>query len=254
MIIYSWNINGYQTCDKYGGLSKIIEEQPEFICLQEVKIGDSSCLNNLFTYSYEHYYNFASDKGCNGVYVYAKYKAINCYYNIGYSRFDKEGRFICLEFDKYFLINVYMPHGGRDKRNLDYKLESYYYLMEYLNSIKYKEIVIVGDFNIACSELDVERYRNNVDNIMFTKQEREIFAKILNMGYIDAYRQKNPLARQYTWWPYAFNARERDIGWRIDYCLVTPNFMKYISNIQLLKEVLGSDHCPVRVLVQKYIS
>ena len=250
MVVYSWNINGYHTCNKYGGLSKIIEEQPDFICLQEVKIGEPSCLNNLFTFSYEHYYNFSSDKGHNGVYIYSKYKAINCCKNIGFSRFDKEGRFICLEFNRYFLINVYMPHGGRDKTNLEYKLEAYYRIIEYLKLLEKKEIIIVGDFNVAYSELDVERYKNNANNIMFTKQERDLFFELLKLGYIDVFRQKKPLAREYTWWPYAFDARERNVGWRIDYCLTTPDIFNKIEKMEILNEILGSDHCPIRVQIK----
>lgn len=250
MTIYSWNINGYQTCDKYGGLSRIIEEQPEFICLQEVKVGDDFCLNNLFTLSYEHYYNFSSKKGHNGVYIYSRHKALRCYYNIGHVRFDKEGRFICLEFKDFSLINVYMPHGGRDKKNLEYKLEAYQYLIEFLKMMNKKNIIVVGDFNIAYSTLDVERYKSNKNNVMFTESEREIFQKILRLDYVDIFREKNPLVRQYTWWPYAFEARKRNVGWRIDYCFVTKSYMNNVKKIEILQEVLGSDHCPIRVEVE----
>ncbi len=247
MTIYSWNINGYQTCDKYGGFSQILEMQPDIICLQEVKIGNPTYLNNLFTFSYEQYYNFALDKGHNGVYVYSKKKALNCYNRIKFDRFDQEGRFLCLEFGDYILINVYMPHGGRDKKNLQYKIDSYYHLIDFLETLKDEKVILVGDFNIAHSDLDVERYKNNENNIMFTTQEREIFTRLLDLGYIDAYRHKNQKQRQYTWWPYAFDARNRNVGWRIDYCLVSRNCIDIIEEVKIVKEILGSDHCPIRV-------
>lgn len=247
MIIYSWNINGYRTCDRYGGLSKILEKQPDIICLQEVKIGDPAYLNNLFTFSYEHYFNFSFEKGHNGVYVYSKRRAVNCHKEINFDRFDQEGRFLCLEFGDYILINIYMPHGGRDKRNLQYKIESYYHLIDFLRSLKDEKVILIGDFNIAHCELDVERYKNNESNIMFTTQEREIFTSLLDLGYIDAYRYKNQNLRQYTWWPYAFDARDRNIGWRIDYCLVSQNCIGNIEEVEIVKEILGSDHCPICV-------
>lgn len=249
MTIYSWNINGYQTCDKYGGFSQIIGEQPDIVCLQEVKISNPIVMNTIYTFSYEQYYNFSVNKGHNGVYIYTKDKALSCCKEIGFQYFDQEGRFLCLEFSEYYLINVYMPHGGRDKGNLTYKIEAYDYLIKFLKSLEGKRVIIVGDFNIACSELDVERYKNNKNNTMFTEQERKVFNELLNLGYIDVYRQRNQQLRQYTWWPYAYDARNRDVGWRIDYCLATPDIAENIKTVEILKDVLGSDHCPLRIRI-----
>jgi exodeoxyribonuclease-3 len=248
MVIYSWNVNGFQTCDRYGGLSQIVGEQPDFICLQEVKVGNPILLNGLYTYSYEQYYNFSSKKGHNGVFVYSRYAALNCFDCIGFQRFDSDGRFICLEFDTYYLINVYMPHGGRDKCDLDYKMESYSHLMEYLGKLdKDKGKIVVGDFNIAQCKMDVERYKNNFNNIMFTQQERDKFLELMSLGYVDAYRRINPHDRRYSWWPYAYNARENNVGWRIDYCLTSEDIFDRVREVEILKDILGSDHCPIRV-------
>lgn len=247
LTFYSWNINGYQTCDYYGGFSEIISTNPEFICLQEVKISNPNNLMNLFTMSYENYYNFSERKGHNGVYIYSKNVAVNFYKTLGIEPFDKEGRFICLEFDKFFLLNIYMPHGGRDKRNLEYKIQAYYSLVKYLAFLKKENVIILGDFNVARSDLDVERYKQNREHIMFTEAEKNVFQKIFDMGYVDVFREKNLQSREYTWWPYAFDAREKNIGWRIDYCIMTRGLLKQVANICHCKNILGSDHCPICV-------
>lgn len=248
MKVYSWNINGFNTCDDYGTLSRILAEQPDIICFQEVKVSDPELLNTIFTLGYEKYYNFSEKKGHNGVYVLSKMQAKGMRNNVGLERFDRDGRCICLEYSDFSLVNLYMPHGGRDKKELRYKLDSYdaiYRIVE--DSIKTnKPMVIVGDFNIAHTELDVERYKNNYDNIMFSAEERLAFSELLSLGLHDLYREKNTNARGYTWWPYAYSARKRNIGWRIDYILSTIGGTR-VKEIDLHKEWLGSDHCPLSV-------
>lgn len=247
MLIYSWNINGFNTCDKYGGLGRIFQENPDFICLQEVKVNDPGALNTLLTYHYEQYHSFSSHKGHNGVYIYSKKRATNVITGIGLPRFDTDGRFLCLEFGNYYLINLYMPHGGRDKKEFPYKMEAYHYLNAFLSKIRHKRVIVMGDFNIAHSELEVERYRNNKKNTMFTQEEREVFDQILHTGYLDAFRILYPNQRAYTWWPYAYHAREKNVGWRIDYFLVSCSLEMQIKNVEILKNILGSDHCPIKM-------
>lgn len=249
MLIYSWNINGFKTCDKYGGYSNILNESPDFFCLQEVKTQDPELLNNFFTMEYQHYYNFALKKGRHGVYILAKKPALKCIYSIGLDLFDLEGRFICLEYNEFYLLNVYMPHGGRKKETLKYKLLAYQQLINFITSLKNKHIIISGDFNIAYSTLDVERYKNNYNNTMFTIEERQQLNRLLDLGFVDAYRKFNPIEREYTWWPYAFEARKRDVGWRIDYFFVSSSMVDKIKNISIMKGVLGSDHCPIRIII-----
>lgn len=250
MKLFSWNINGYQTCNRYNGLLEILSESPDFVCLQETKISDPTQLETLFTVQYEKYYNFSFNrKGHNGVYVYAKYPAINVINELGCDYFDKDGRFLCLEYSQFFLINIYIPHGGRDKKNIIYKLETYQSLHEFLNELvkRGKKIIVVGDFNVACDDLDVDRYKYNSENIMFTEEERKVFKDILSLGFKDVFRENNPKERKYTWWPYAFNARERNIGWRIDYCLVY-GFLEETLLLNIRKDILGSDHCPLELI------
>lgn len=248
--IYSWNINGYNTCNKYGGFSTLLEKQPDIICLQEVKVSNPDTLRNCFTMSYEHFYNFSANKGHNGVYIFSRQKPICCIKALGMEKFDTDGRFLCLEYEDFYLINVYMPHGGRDKANLPYKLESYCYLEKFMAKLAQKNVIVVGDFNIALSELDLKNYRQNKNNIMFTKEERETLSRLLQCGYLDIFRDRFPDTRKYTWWPYAYDARNRDIGWRIDYCLVSEGLTGKVKEIEILKEVLGSDHCPIGVEVE----
>ncbi len=247
MIIYSWNINGYNTCNAYGGYDRIISDNPDYICFQEVKVSDPELLDNLFTIEYEKYYSFSKTHGRNGVFTYTKHRPLEIVTKIGFDDFDEDGRFLSLEFPEYYIINVYMPHGGRDKSRLPYKLNAYHYLDHYLEELQAtrKPCIIVGDFNIACSDLDVERSKSNIDNIMFSEEERKVFSTILSRGIIDAYREANPTQKAYTWWPYAFSARERNVGWRIDYLLASKNAFIF-NSIELKSDILGSDHCPIR--------
>jgi len=245
--IYSWNINGYNTCNKYGSFSALLEKQPDIICLQEVKVSDPESLYSFFTISYEHYYNFSINKGHNGVYIFSGQRPIRCIRALGMDKFDMDGRFLCLEYKDFYLVNVYMPHGGRDKANLPYKLEAYCYLEKFMSELAEKNVIIVGDFNIALSDLDVENYRQNKNSIMFTKEERAAFSRLLQCGYRDIFRDSFPDIRKYTWWPYAYDARNRGVGWRIDYCLVSEGLAGKVKKIQILNELMGSDHCPVEV-------
>lgn len=250
MEIISWNINGYNTVDQYGGLSALLAENPEFICMQETKVSDPELLYTLSTYKYYHYYNFGIHKGHNGVYVYARQSAETVLYEIGLDRFDMEGRFLCLKYVDYYLVIVYMPHGGRDKKDLNYKLKAYDYLTDFLQTIKDESVIICGDFNIAVSAMDVERDKNNADNIMFTSEEKEKLSKIFALGYEDVYRFLYPLKEEYTWWPYAFKARKRNIGWRIDYFLVSERMKRNVLNTKIEGDILGSDHCPIKLWVK----
>mgnify|MGYP002627227231 CR=1 FL=1 len=250
MKIYSWNINGYNTCNQYGGFSEILSDKPDIICLQEEKVADPELLNNFFTMDYEKYYNFSEKRGHNGVFVFSKIAPEFVEYRIGQDRFDKDGRFIYLEYTSFILINIYMPHGGRDKRELSFKLDAYNKLYEYIKMIleKGKPIIIAGDYNIAHTELDVERYNDNRNNIMFTEEEREAFSKLLSLNIYDLFREKFPQKREYTWWPYAFHARQRNVGWRLDYFLGSMKNLN-INCFKTHSELYGSDHCPISLEV-----
>jgi len=164
---------------------------------------------------------------------------------IGLKRFDEEARILELEYPDFTLINVYMPHGGRQKNNLGYKLGAYKYLFARLGTLKGQNIVLVGDFNIAHQDIDLARPHNNRDNIMFTPKEREQIDSLLALGFVDTFRQLHPDSGHYTWWPYAFGARDRNIGWRIDYAFLSGSLPGRLHKAFILPEVKFSDHCPI---------
>jgi exodeoxyribonuclease-3 len=247
MKILSWNINGYKACTKHGGIDIVFNENPEFICLQEVKLSSAEPLFNFTTMDYFCYSNLSNEKGRSGVSIFslAEPKRINML--IGFERFDKEGRFVELGFDNFTLINVYMPHGQRDKSNLLYKLESYDALISYLSSKNCHTILLVGDFNIAHEVIDVTRASDNKNNTMFTIEERKRLCSLMDLGFVDSFREKNKETIQYSWFPYAFEARKKNIGWRIDYIFIGSELAKSEYSAFIHNGIIGSDHCPIGI-------
>jgi exodeoxyribonuclease-3 len=241
MKILSWNINGYRSTIKKGLFNPILELNPDIICLQEIKLNEEI----ISIKDYYTYYNFAIKKGYSGVAVLSKIKPIKIETEIGLERFDNEGRFLLLEFDQFILINLYIPQGGRQKENLGYKLQAIEALINKIRKIDNKNIIICTDFNIAHSELDVLRYKGNYNNIMFTKEERAKIDHLLVLGFIDVFRDKSNSSTTFSWWPNAFNCRERNIGWRIDYIFMSRGMYKTKVEMKYLADYYGSDHCPM---------
>jgi len=246
MKILSWNVNGIRAVYKKGFLEWFNKTVADIICLQEIKAQKEQIPDDLINpKGYYPYFNSASKKGYSGVAVYSKTKPEKAEYKLGMKRFDQEGRILKLKYPKFTLINIYLPHGGRGKENLDYKLESYKYLLNYLKRNKSKNIILIGDFNIAHQEIDLARPKHNQNNIMFTLEERKQIDKIIKIGFTDTFRKFNQKTGNYTWWPYYRNCRERNIGWRIDYVFASKNLK--LKNAFILKNVSGSDHCPIGV-------
>jgi exodeoxyribonuclease-3 len=240
MKIITWNINGYRSADKLGNIDELISKnKPDIICLQEIKM-NNEVINN---YDYNCYYNFALKKGYSGTMVFSKEKPINIITEIGFKRFDEEGRFLLLEYNNLIVINLYIPHGGRQKENHKYKFATINKVLNLINGLN-KEVIICTDFNIAHNELDVARYKYNYENNMFTSNERAKIDKLLSMGFLDSFRVKVKEGNIYSMWPNGFNARERNLGWRIDYIFISKKFENNIKNVEYLKEQYGSDHCP----------
>lgn len=252
MKIYTWNVNGFNACNQKLGFSDVIKDSPDFICLQEIKLSYPNDLITFETMAYECYYSLSTRKGRNGVAVFSRTKPINIFYSINFKDFDNDGRFVMLEYPDYILINVYMPHGGRAKENIDYKLESYKRLIKYMKRHVQKKCILVGDFNIAHTQLDAKRAKQNVNNTMFTEEERAIFTELLSIGLVDTYREQHIEKQEYTWWPYAFSARERNIGWRIDYILASKSIDKKNYEVTIHKEIHGSDHCPISLNLRSF--
>jgi exodeoxyribonuclease-3 len=245
MKIISWNVNGLRAIYKRNFLSILKRIKPDILCLQEIKIQKENLPKELLSpLGYSSYFSFAEKKGYSGVLIYSLKPAKTITYKSGYSKFDNEGRFLRLDFGEFILINLYLPHGGRAKEKLNYKLNCYNRLFVYLNKIKNKKIILIGDFNIAREEIDLARPKNNKNNIMFTPEERKKIAGLMRLGFIDTFRAKNPNKKQYTWWPYMANCRSRNIGWRIDYAFINQKMERHIKKAYILDEIKGSDHCP----------
>jgi len=248
MKIISWNVNGIRAVYKRDFLGWLRKTNADIVCLQEIKIQPESFPIDLISpQNYYSFFNFADKKGYSGVAVYVRKKPLSIENKLGVERFDTEGRILKLEFPKFILINIYLPHGGRQKENLKYKLKVYQQLLNYLKKIRNKNIILIGDFNVAHQEMDLARPKDNKNNIMFTPEERKQIDKIIKLGFTDGFRKFHKDNGHYTWWPYAFNARQRNLGWRIDYAFISKSLAPKIKNTFILDKVPGSDHCPIGI-------
>jgi len=224
--------------------------QPDIIGLQEIKAQKEEIPSSIFSSNYHLVSNSAQKKGYSGVAVYSKIKPIKIETALGYERFDSEGRFLKLDFEDFSIINVYIPNGGRDQAHMEYKLDFYEFFINYLKKLKDKNIILMGDFNIAHKEIDLARPKENEKNVMFTPPEREKLDKLVEVGYTDTFRYLNKEPGHYSWWAYYRNLRERNIGWRIDYIFCSKSLLPRIKEAFILKEVKGADHCPVGVEIE----
>jgi exodeoxyribonuclease-3 len=246
MRIVSWNVNGLRSIYNKGFLSWFNKIDADIVCLQEIKIQKQQIpLDLAKDRRYFSLFNFANKRGYSGVVVFTKQKPIKVVDKINFKRFDKEGRMLKLEFSNFALINIYLPHGGRQKENLNYKLKAYQCFLNCLSRIKNKKIILIGDFNVAHKEADLARPKDNKNNIMFTPEERKQIDRIVELGFVDTFRKFNKGTGYYTWWSYAFDARKRNLGWRIDYAFISKNLK--LKNAFILKNVFGSDHCPIGI-------
>jgi len=248
MKIISWNVNGLRSVYKKNLTNWILKEDADIYCFQEIKASSDKVPQELLRLSgYFSYINSAKKSGYSGTMVLFKKKPIKIENQIGFKRFDDEGRIISLFFNNLIIINLYMPNGGRAGENMNYKLNSYNKLKNYLDNLRNqnKNIVFVGDFNIAHKEIDLARPKQNAKNTGFTPRERLEIDDLVYRGYVDIFRKLNPEAGNYTWWSNFANARERNIGWRLDYTFITSELEDKISKSKILNYILGSDHCPI---------
>jgi exodeoxyribonuclease-3 len=246
MKILSWNVNGLRAAYKKGFLDWFSGVRPDILCLQEVRAQIKQLPQEIIEpLHYHSYFNPAQKKGYAGVAVYTKKKPQKVERGIGMKRFDGEGRILRIKYPSFSLINLYIPHGGRKKEFLDYKLEVYDYLLNYLKKLKKEKVLVVGDFNIAHKEIDLARPKQNKQNIMFTLKERAQIDKIIKLGFVDTFRKFHRQGGHYTWWVNFANARQRNLGWRIDYIFASKALVPEARNAFILSEVMGSDHCPI---------
>jgi exodeoxyribonuclease-3 len=249
MKIISWNVNGLRSVVRKGFLEWVKKENPDILCLQEIKIEESEIpFDLLYLNSYNSFINSSRKKGHSGVAVYSKEKPLKINRILGLKRFDEEGRMLKITYPGLTLINVYIPHGGRDKHDYGYKLEVYRKLIDKMKDLKTGNVILVGDFNVAHEEIDLARPEGNKNNIMFTPAERFQIDRLMHLGFVDSFRVFNKEAGNYSWLTYYKDAREKGLGWRLDYAFVSESLAPKLKEAFILKEItLGSDHCPIGV-------
>lgn len=247
--LISWNVNGLRAVLGKGFLDFFDNKQPDILCLQETKITEGQL--DLELEGYEAYYNYAEKKGYSGTAIFTKIKPKNVTYGIGIEKHDNEGRVITLEFDKCYLVNVYAPNSQRELVRLPYRMEWEDDFRAYLISLdRIKPVIFCGDLNVAHKEIDLKNPSTNRRNAGFTDEERNKFTELLEAGFIDTFRYFYPdKTGAYTWWSYMFKARQNNAGWRIDYFCVSKSLKSKIHDAIIHSDVMGSDHCPVELLI-----
>ena len=248
MKIISWNINGIRSIHEKGFLDWLKKENPDIVCLQEIKAKLEDIPEEIKKAGYYSYWLPAEKKGYAGVGVLSKIEAkgVNVF---GVKKFDSEGRVLEIQFPAFTLMNLYFPHGGRDKSKIPFKIKMYDAFFNFLEGMDRldKNLIVCGDFNVAHKEIDLSRPKDNFKNTMFTPEERNQIDKVIDSGFIDTFRHFNKEPGNYTWWSYAGEARERNLGWRIDYIFVPEEIIKKVKRAFILPDVKGSDHCPIGI-------
>jgi exodeoxyribonuclease III len=248
MKIYSWNVNGLRAVLNKGFIEWVQSENPEIICIQETKIQLSQVDEDLLKgLGYHTYYSFAEKKGYSGVATFTKQKPADVKYGFGIDKFDSEGRILAAEFDGFLLFNIYFPNGQMNDDRLKYKLEFYDAALDYFDNLKSqgKRLVICGDYNTAHREIDIKNAKANEKYSGFLPIERAWMDKLESHGYTDTFRYFYPERVEYSWWSYRFSAREKNVGWRIDYFYISDNMKPLLKDAEIHNEVYGSDHCPI---------
>lgn len=250
MKLISWNVNGLRACLNKGFLDFFREIDADIFCIQETKLQEGQV--QLELPGYEQYWNYAEKKGYSGTAVFTKPKPLKVRFGLGKEEHDREGRVITLEYDSFFLTNVYTPNAQRGLARLDYRLvwdDAFRSFVQELKQVK--PVIICGDLNVAHQEIDLKNPESNRKNAGFTDEERGKFSELLEAGFIDTFRHFYPDKRDaYTWWAYFAKARERNIGWRIDYFLTSQDLEENLVDALIHDQVLGSDHCPVELQVR----
>lgn len=247
MKFISWNVNGIRAAIKKGFMDFFEKEKPDFLCLQEIKLSEGQL--ELELEGYRQFWNYADKKGYSGTAIFAKKDPISVSYDMGIDEHDHEGRIIALEYEDYYLVTVYTPNSKRKLERLEYRQRWQDDFKAYLKDLDSKKPVIVcGDLNVAHKEIDLKNPSTNHKNAGFTDEEREKMTDLLDSGFIDTFRYFYPDKEdEYSWWSYFAKARERNVGWRIDYFLVSDRLKDNLKDAGIMQEVMGSDHCPVWV-------
>ena len=254
MRILSWNINGIRAIDKKGFFNWFQKVHPHILCLQEIKAEKDQFPPHLKnTPEYHIYINPAERKGYSGVATYSKIPPTAVDMGFGIDIFDTEGRVLITEYQNFVLFNIYYPNGKQNQQRLDYKLKFYDTFLSYADNLKAegKNIIVCGDFNTAHKPIDLARPKANETISGFLPVERAWIDTFIDHGYVDTFREFNKEPDQYTWWSMRTRARDRNIGWRIDYFFVNKEFLPQIQDAFILTDVMGSDHCPIGIEIKQ---
>lgn len=253
MKLIGWNVNGIRAIEKKGFFDWMQKESPDILCLQETKAHPDQLTEKFIKPSgYYTYWSSAEKKGYSGVAIFTKIKPNKVTEGLGIPEFDSEGRILMAEYDDFLLFNIYYPNGGQGNKRVPFKMSFYDAFLAKVQKLKKagKRIIITGDVNTAHTEIDLARPKENAKNTGFLPQEREWVSKFIESGFIDTFRHFNKEAGHYTWWDYYTGARARDVGWRIDYFFISENLLPNLKKAFILKDVMGSDHCPVAIEIK----
>ena len=251
MKLITWNVNGLRAVINKGFKDFFVQSNADIFCIQETKMQEGQ-LDIQFD-GYQKYFNSASKKGYSGTAIFTKKEPKQITYGIGIEEHDTEGRVITLEYETFYMVNVYTPNSQRELTRLEYRMKWEDEFRKYLKTLdKKKPIIVCGDFNVAHEEIDLKNPKQNRKSAGFTDEERGKMTELLQSGYIDTYRYLYPEETDcYTWWSYMMKAREKNIGWRIDYFIVSERLKEKIEDVKIHSHVMGSDHCPVELDIQE---
>ena len=249
MKFISWNVNGIRACVQKGFETFFEEIDADVFCIQESKMQEGQL--ELELPGYHQYWNYAEKKGYSGTAIFTKKEPLSIFYGIDIPEHDTEGRVITLEFEDYFFITVYTPNSKSELQRLDYRMEWERDFLAYVKRLEdNKPVILCGDLNVAHKEIDLKNPKANRKNAGFTDEERGKFTELLDAGFIDTFRYFYPdMIDIYSWWSYRFSARTRNAGWRIDYFVVSKALKERLQGAKIRTEILGSDHCPVELII-----
>ena len=252
MRIISWNVNGIRAIERKNALDWFYEQKPDILCLQETKAMIEQLSKGLANPpGYHAYFHSAEKKGYSGTAIFTKKKPVSVSNTMGAEEFDREGRVVMAEYDKFFLFNVYFPNGRASPERLVYKLEFYDEFLKVIEKArKKKPIIFCGDLNTAHKPIDLAHPKENEINSGFLPIEREWIDKAIEHGYTDTFRQFDDSPENYSWWDYKTRARERNVGWRLDYFFVSKELLPRLKGAFIMPEIMGSDHCPVGIDIE----
>ena len=250
MKLISWNVNGIRACVGKNFMEFFNEVDADIFCLQETKLQENQI--DLQLEGYYQYWNYAKKKGYSGTSIFTKKEPLNVIYGMGIEEHDQEGRLITLEFEDFYMVTVYTPNSQSELKRLNYRMKWEDDFKKYLKELdKKKPVIVCGDLNVAHKEIDLKNPKTNRKNAGFTDEERNKFTELLNAGFIDTFRYFYPTEENiYSWWSYRFKAREKNAGWRIDYFCVSEKMKDRLESAKIHTEVLGSDHCPVEIIIK----